>query len=210
MSCRTPCSGLFVSQPRWWSSNRVRLLVFEHVPENSRNSSHDGDTRDLRTPAPFDSAIPFLQLRITLQKVQDQLPQDEPCDLAAFFGDRTQPILHVARVTATGRYPKVVRQTARPRETFDGTDPARQRQSAVVAHTGSGHQDLCWAKDLTWFDLTCSLGNLFVNLGDLFIPSLPFLPAACPSRADRSPAARVPQASDGQPEFERTSWDSPR
>ena len=75
---------------------RVRLLVSQHVPKDGRDSSHHRHASDLRTATQLDSSIPLSHLRILLQEVQHQLTQDEPRDLAAFFGDRTESVLDVA------------------------------------------------------------------------------------------------------------------
>ena len=145
------------------------------MPKNRRDSPHHCHASDLRTTTQLDPSIPHAHFWIVLQEVQNQLSQDESSDLAAFLGDRSEAVLGIARVTAAWGQPKVVRQAARSRKAFDGTDPAGQGETTVVAHAGSRHQKLCGAEDLTWFDFTGSFGNLFVQLGNLLVASLPFL-----------------------------------
>ena len=61
---------------------------------------------------------------LSLELFSWPLPQDKSRDLAAFFGDRAESILYIARVAAAGSQPKVVGQAARPPEALDGADPA--------------------------------------------------------------------------------------
>ena len=98
--------------------------MFKHVPKHSRHSSHDSDTGDLGTPTQLDSSIPDFHLGVVLEEMKHKLSQHESRNLAAFLGDRTKSILIVSRVSTTGRETKVVRQTARARKAFDGTNSA--------------------------------------------------------------------------------------
>ena len=78
----TPCGWrIRPAQSSRWTANGVRLLICQHVPENGRDPSHHGYPRDLRTATPLDSSVPLSHSRITLQKMQYQLPQDKPRDL---------------------------------------------------------------------------------------------------------------------------------
>ena len=87
----------------------------------------------------------------------------EPRNRTAFFGNRTESILGVSRVVTTWSQPEIVCETSRTGKPLDGADAAGQRQTAVVAHNGGGHQNLCRAESFAGLDLTRSLDDLFID-----------------------------------------------
>lgn len=91
LSCGVTPRGWIIqlAQPRRRAADGVCLLITQHVPEDGRDSAHHGHASDLRPTTLFDPPIPGPHLGILLQKVQDQLPQDEPRDRAALLGDGT-------------------------------------------------------------------------------------------------------------------------
>jgi len=67
LSCGiTPFGFWFTPQSRWWPTDRIRLLVCQHVPKDCRDSSHHRHSSDLRTATPLDPSIPLSHLRILL------------------------------------------------------------------------------------------------------------------------------------------------
>ena len=56
---------------------------------------------------------------------------------------------------------EIVRQASGPRETFDRTNAARQRQATVMADTSCGHQNLCRVANLAWLFVIGSFDNFF-------------------------------------------------
>ena len=147
----------------------------QHVPEDGCDPPHHSHACDLGAATCFDPAIPGTHPGIVLEEVQDQLSQDEPRDLAPFFGDGPQSFLRLARVATAGSQAEVIGQAAWTREAFDRTDPTGQSQAAVVADTRCGHQDLGRIDHFTLFLVTSALDDLGVHLGNLLLPDSPFL-----------------------------------
>ena len=164
------------------AAQHVRLVVFDHVPDDRRQPTHHRHPGDLRAPPLLDPPIPGLHLRVASQHVQHHLAEDEPRHRAALLGDRAEPVGRVARVAAAGRQAPIVGQAPRPRKPLDRADPRGQRQAAVgpapgiVATTAPSGSRAAASRSPTPASPTAR-------------PTTPTGPTAGPSPADRSAQA---------------------
>ena len=74
-----------------------------HVPNDRGQSAHDGHAGDLGATPTFDSQIPGAQPRVVLERVHHQLSEQEARQAAAFFANRTEPLILFARVATRWR-----------------------------------------------------------------------------------------------------------
>ena len=118
-------------QEDFWGTPKIFLTPFTW-PSN------------LAPTSPFHMPIPGPQTRITTQRVQHPLGQQETNKGMARLGDAPRPI-RFARITTPRRDPEVVGQAAGMLESFDRPDVRQQSRRRVLADLGQRPQ----AADLT-------------------------------------------------------------
>ena len=114
----------------------VGLSRAEHVPNDSRQLSHHGNTSDRCSSSAFDPFEPLTQRLVLFQSLVRHLCQQPSSHAAAGFGDAAQTFVVVTAVAAAGcESPKIGQAMKRGNRS---TRPMRQANAMAVKRPTPG------------------------------------------------------------------------